>query len=79
VRGHELGEIATVAAPLYAKFGLRNARPVYPAGGHLRGDVVGNVQEKVRRAQIALEWLDASELDLVVSKPGAEGIGVPEV
>jgi hypothetical protein len=79
VRGHELGEIATVAAPLYAKFGLRNARPVYPAGGHLRGDVVANVREKVRRAQIALEWLDASALDLVVSKPGAEGIGVPEV
>jgi hypothetical protein len=79
VRGHELGEIARVAAPLYAKFGLRNARPVYPAGGHLRGDVVANVREKVRRAQIALEWLDISELDLTVSKPGAEGIGVPEV
>jgi hypothetical protein len=79
VRGHELGEIATVSAPLYAKFGLRNARPVYPAGGHLHGDVVGNVREKVRRAQIALEWLDASALDLTVSKPGAEGIGVPEV
>ncbi len=79
VRGHELGEIATVAAPLYAKFGLRNARPVYPAGGHLRADVVNNVQEKVRRAQIALEWLDASALDLTISKPGAEGIGVPEV
>jgi hypothetical protein len=79
VRGHELGEIATVAAPLYAKFGLRNARPVYPAGGHLTGDVVGNVREKVRRAQIALEWLDVSALDLTISKPGAEGIGVPEV
>jgi hypothetical protein len=78
VRGHELGEIATVAAPLYAKFGLRNARPVYPAGEHLRSDVVGNVREKVRRAQIALEWLDDSALDLTISKPGAEGIGVPE-
>jgi len=30
VRGNELAEIATVAAPLYAKFGLRNARMVYP-------------------------------------------------
>jgi hypothetical protein len=78
VRGHELGEIATVAAPLYAKFGLRNARPVYPAGEHLRGDVVRNVREKVRRAQIALEWLDDSAIDLTISKPGAEGIGVPE-
>lgn len=79
VRGHELAEIAFVAAPLYAKFGLRNARPVYPAGAHLRGDVVGNVREKVRRAQLALEWLDDSSLDLTISKPGAEGIGVPEL
>ena len=76
--GTSCGEIATVASPLYAKFGLRNARPVYPAGGHLHGDVVGNVREKVRRAQIALEWLDDSDLDLTISKPGAEGIGVPE-
>jgi len=78
VRGHELGEIATVAAPLYAKFGLRNARAVYPAGQHLRDDVVDNVREKVRRAQLALEWLDLSTFDLTISKPGAEGIGVPE-
>jgi hypothetical protein len=78
VRGNELAEIATVAAPLYAKFGLRNARAVYPAGQHLIDDVVGNVTEKVRRAQLALEWLDLAEVDLVISKPGAEGIGVPE-
>ena len=78
VRGHELAEIALVAAPLYAKFGLRNARPVYPAGEHVLGDVVGNVREKVRRAALALEFLDASGVDLVLSKPGAEGIGVPE-
>ena len=79
VRGHELAEIASVAAPLYAKFGLRNARAVYPAGLHLSTDVVANVREKVRRAQLALEWLDISTLDLTISKPGAEGIGVPEL
>jgi hypothetical protein len=78
VRGHEIAEIAAVAAPLYAKFGLRNARAVYPAGQHLLDDVVSNVREKVRRAQLALEWLDRSSLDLAISKPGAEGIGVPE-
>jgi hypothetical protein len=78
VRGHEIAEIALVAAPLYAKFGLRNARPVYPAGIQLSADVLGNVREKVRRAQLALEWLDLSTLDLTISKPGAEGIGVPE-
>lgn len=79
VRGHELAEIALVASPLYAKFGLRNARPVYPAGQQVMVDVVNNVREKVRRAAIALEWLDQSGVDLNISKPGAEGIGVPQV
>jgi len=79
VRGNELAEIALVAAPLYAKFGLRNARAVYPSGEHVMSDVVGNVREKVRRAALALEFLDASGVDLAISKPGAEGIGVPEL
>lgn len=78
VRGNELAEIATVAAPLYAKFGLRNARMVYPAGQHNMNDIVANVQEKVRRAALALEILESTGLDLTVSKPGAIGIGVPE-
>ena len=78
VRGNELAEIATVAAPLYAKFGLRNARMVYPAGEQNVGDVVANVREKVRRGALALEFLEASSVDLTTSKPGAEGIGVPE-
>ena len=78
VRGNELAELALVAAPLYAKFGLRNARAVYPAGGHVSTDVVANVREKVRRAALALESLDASGVDLEMSKPGAEGIGVPQ-
>jgi hypothetical protein len=78
VRGNELAEIAIVAAPLYAKFGLRNAPMVYPAGGQNMIDVVANVREKVRRAAMALEILDATGLDLTISKPGAEGIGVPQ-
>ncbi|MGB8196017.1 MAG: hypothetical protein WCF25_03315 [Acidimicrobiales bacterium] len=78
VRGNELAEIALVAAPLYAKFGLRNARMVYPAGEQNVNDVVANVREKVRRAALALEFLDASAVDLSISKPGADGIGVPE-
>ncbi len=78
VRGHEIAEITLAAAPLYAKFGLRNARAVYPAGHQVMGDVVNNVREKVRRAAIALEWLERSGVDVVMSKPGAEGIGVPE-
>ncbi len=79
VRGHELAEIALVASPLYAKFGLRNARAVYPAGQQVMTEVVSNVREKVRRAAIALEWLEDSGMELAISKPGAEGIGVPQV
>jgi hypothetical protein len=78
VRGNELAEIALVSAPLYAKFGLRNARMVYPAGEQNMTEVVANVREKVRRAALALEFLDASGVDLSISKPGADGIGVPE-
>jgi hypothetical protein len=51
---------------------------VYPAGEQNMSDVVANVREKVRRAALALEILDTSNVDLILSKPGAEGIGVPE-
>lgn len=79
VRGNELAELVTVAAPLYAKFGLRNARAVYPAGAQVMDDVVNNVREKVRRAAIAVDTFNDVGGDFVMSKPGAEGIGVPEV
>lgn len=78
VRGNELAELVTVAAPLYAKFGLRNARAVYPAGVQVMDDVVNNVREKVRRAAIAVDTFNDLGGDFVMSKPGAEGIGVPE-
>jgi hypothetical protein len=77
VRGHEIAEIALASAPLYAKYGLRNARAVYPAGYHLMGDVVDNAREKVRRAAISLEWLRRSGEEITFSLPGAAGIGVP--
>jgi hypothetical protein len=77
VRGHEVVETVLVAAPVYAKYGLRNARAVYPAGQHLSSDVVANVREKVRRAAISIEWIKRSESDLVTSLAGAKGLGVP--
>ncbi len=78
VRGNELAELVTVAAPLYAKFGLRNARAVYPAGRQVMDDVVNNVREKVRRAAIAVDTLSDVTSQIVMSKPGAPGLGVPE-
>src|SRR5437764_610616 len=35
VRLHEIPELIRVSAPVYVKFGLRNAPEVYPAGTHL--------------------------------------------
>jgi len=66
-----------VAAPLYVKFGLRNSRPLYPSGIHLQQDAELIAREKVRRAQISLEWLARSGADLVQSKPGATGLALP--
>lgn len=77
VRGHELGDLIAAGAPLYAKFGLRNAAGVYPSGRHLEAIAAANCVEKVHRAAAALEWLDRLSPGLVQSKPGAAGLGVP--
>jgi hypothetical protein len=77
VRGHEVGDLVTVAAPMYAKFGLRNSRGLYPSGLHLRNDLIAITREKVRRAAIALEWLERLAPGLVQSGPGAKGLGIP--
>jgi len=78
VRGHEAADMIAVAAPMYVKFGLRNSRLLYPSGLHLVADATAIAREKVRRAQIALEWIARSGLDLQQSEPGAKGLGVPE-
>ena len=79
VRGEQLAELVAAAAPLYAKFGLRNSLPLYPSGLHIEADAVAIAREKVRRAQIALEWLERSDGEpLVQSRPGAPGLGVPK-
>ena len=66
VRGHELAEIVLVAAPLYAKYGLRNARAVYPAGapGHgRRGRRTCARRSAAPRSRC--EWLERSGADLI--------------
>ncbi len=77
VRGQELGDLIGAGAPLYAKFGLRNAAAVYPSGHHLEAVACANAVEKVHRAAVALEWLDRLSPGLAQSKPGAAGLGVP--
>lgn len=77
VRGEQLADLITVSAPLYAKFGLRNSRPLYPSGIHLETDAILIAREKVHRAQVALEWMARVGSTAVQSKPGAAGLGVP--
>jgi peptidase U32-like protein len=77
VRGQELGDLVRAGAPLYAKFGLRNAAGVYPSGYHLEAVASANAVEKVHRAAVALEWMERLSPGLVQSKPGAAGLGLP--
>ena len=79
VRGEQVADLVTVAAPLYAKFGLRNSRAIYPSGMHLQADAEIIGREKVRRAQISMEGLERSGVSITQSKPGAPGLGIPEL
>jgi hypothetical protein len=58
VRHHEATDLVRVGAPVYLKFGLRNAPPLYPVGGHLAGVAEATARERVRRAAICLELME---------------------
>jgi hypothetical protein len=78
VRGNEIGDLVAAGAPLYAKFGLRNSRALYPSGEHVVEDACAIAREKVHRAAVSLEWLRRLAPQLVQSEPGAPGLGVPQ-
>jgi Peptidase family U32 len=77
VRLHEIPEIIRIAAPVYVKFGLRNAPDVYPAGSHLEATTVALARERVRRARLGLELLARSGYEPATSELGAAGLAVP--
>lgn len=76
VRYNELPDIIRVAAPVYLKFGLRNAPEVYPSGTHLESVVTALSRERVRRAEIAIELIGRKLPDAVMSAPGAGGLAL---
>lgn len=78
-RYYEMPELIRVAAPIYLKFGLRNAPNIYPSGIHLEQAAVLSGRERVRRAAIALELLARADTGFVASQPGAAGPGIPVV
>jgi hypothetical protein len=77
VRLHELPELIRIAAPVYVKFGLRNAPDVYPAGTHLEATTVALSRERVRRARLGMELLERSGYEPQTSELGAAGLAVP--
>ncbi|HXT35194.1 MAG TPA: hypothetical protein VN837_06420 [Chloroflexota bacterium] len=77
-RYHELPELVRVGAPIYLKFGLRNAPNIYPSGQHIEAVAIQTGRERVRRAAIGLELLVRSDVEFACSAPGAAGLGVPE-
>jgi Peptidase family U32 len=77
VRLHEIPELIRVAAPVYLKFGLRNAPDVYPSGTHLDTVTVSLSRERVRRARLGLELLERSAVAVRMSEHGAAGLAVP--
>jgi hypothetical protein len=54
VRHYDAPELVRVGAPVYLKFGLRNAPDLYPVGGHLAAAAVDTARERVRRAALCL-------------------------
>ena len=77
VRLHEIPELIRVAAPVYLKFGLRNAPDIYPSGTHLEATAVALSRERVRRARLGLDLLARSGFDPATSELGADGLAVP--
>ena len=78
LRHHEIPELIRVAAPVYIKFGLRNAPDLYPSGSHLEAMAVALSTERVRRARLGLDLLRRAGGEWTTSSLGAAGLAVVE-
>ncbi len=67
IRHYEIADIVRVCAPVYLKFGLRNAPNIYPSGTHLEATAVALTKERVRRAKLGLDVLHRLDPDAVMS------------
>lgn len=57
IRYYEIPDLIRVSAPVYLKFGLRNSPDIYPCGTHIENTAIALSKERVRRAQIACEFI----------------------
>jgi Peptidase family U32 len=76
VRHYETPELVRVAAPIYIKFGVRNAPGIYPSGQHLESAVLALSRERVRRAALALAILRRYSPDAIVSPIASQRIDI---
>jgi hypothetical protein len=67
IRHYEIAEIVRVCAPVYLKFGLRNAPNIYPAGSHLEATAIALTRERVRRAQLGVDLLQRLDPNTAMS------------
>ncbi|MDQ6794647.1 MAG: U32 family peptidase, partial [Chloroflexota bacterium] len=80
IRFHEVPELIRVAAPVYLKFGLRNAPGIYPAGGQIAATALLMTRERVRRAQLVSELIAREYPAASTSKAGgAKGLALVQV
>ncbi|SPE33061.1 conserved hypothetical protein [Acidobacteriia bacterium SbA2] len=79
IRYYEMPQILRVAAPVYLKFGLRNAPDIYPSGKHLEDLAAKMGRERVHRARIALEIIKEYAPEATMSPLGSADLGIPEV
>jgi Peptidase family U32 len=77
VRLYEIPEIVRVAAPVYVKFGLRNAPNIYPVGAHLESVSLALSRERVRRAKLGMDLLKRYYPEAITSQLGAAGLALP--
>jgi hypothetical protein len=75
VRHYEIPELVRVGAPIYVKFGLRNAPGIYPSGEHIQATVLALSRERVRRAAIGLGILRRYSPEAVASPVVVKGAG----
>lgn len=77
IRHYEIPEIIRVAAPVYIKFGLRNAPNIYPSGTHLEETSIALSKERVRRARIGFDVIQRYAPHLKTTKLDGKRAGVP--
>lgn len=58
IRHYEIPQLIESVAPVYVKFGLRNAPDIYPSGLHLETVAINMARERVRRAELGLALLE---------------------